>query len=255
LDLLNILDMCGPSPETSYLFLGNYIDRGYDSCLTMQLLLLLKARYPKRITLLRGSHESRKMSQFYDFYNECVQRYSPHGEEVWRCITDCFDHLPSSAIVNDQIFCVHSGLSPSLDSLEQLRALDRFKESSDEGPLHDLLWCDPDDRSGWGFPGRASAYNFGEDVTQEFLSSNGLTLMVRSHQLVMEGYSRLHQEKCITICSAPNFLNRCHNKAAIMEIDETLQVSFHQFDAVPWPPRHQATRRSCDLPDSFLCRK
>ena len=83
----------------------------------------------------------------------------------------------------------HGGLSPSIDTLDNIRALDRIQEVPHEGPMCDLLWSDPDDRCGWGISPRGAGYTFGQDISQAFTSNNGLTLVARAHQLVM-GESR-----------------------------------------------------------------
>eukprot|EP00746_Dinoflagellata_sp_MGD_P092368 gnl/MRDRNA2_/MRDRNA2_36549_c0_seq1.p1 gnl/MRDRNA2_/MRDRNA2_36549_c0~~gnl/MRDRNA2_/MRDRNA2_36549_c0_seq1.p1 ORF type:complete len:390 (-),score=54.65 gnl/MRDRNA2_/MRDRNA2_36549_c0_seq1:161-1252(-) len=230
LDLLQIFnELTGPVPETNYLFLGNYINRGYDSCSTICLLLLLKARYPNRITLLRGNHESRQISQVYNFYDECQKRFYPRGAEIWQCLTDCFDYLPLSAVIEDRIFCVHSGLSPSLDSLDIIRELKREQEIPNSGPMHDILWTDPSDRDGWSLAGRSVTFNFGPDITQQFLHNQGLSLMARAHQLVMEGFAWMHDRHLVTIFSAPNYCGRCGNEGAVMLIDDHQDHKFQRF--------------------------
>lgn len=85
-----------------------------------------------------------------------------------------------------QIFCLHGGLSPSIDTLDHIRALDRIQEVPHEGPMCDLLWSDPDDRGGWGISPRGAGYTFGQDISETFNHSNNLTLVSRAHQLVME---------------------------------------------------------------------
>lgn len=50
----------------------------------------------------------------------------------------------------------------------------------------DLLWSDPDDRGGWGISPRGAGYTFGQDISETFNHANGLTLVSRAHQLVME---------------------------------------------------------------------
>ena len=149
-----------------------------------------------------------------------------------------------------QIFCLHGGLSPSIDTLDHVRSIDRVQEVPHEGPMCDLLWSDPDDRCGWGISPRGAGYTFGQDISEAFNHNNGLTLVARAHQLVMEGafayysqygkcdrltdghplvawvgYSWGQDRNVVTIFSAPNYCSRCGNQAAIMEIDEKLSYS------------------------------
>jgi serine/threonine-protein phosphatase 2A catalytic subunit len=165
--------------------MGDYVDRGYYSLETVSLLVALKVRYKDRITILRGNHESRQITQVYGFYDECLRKYG--NANVWNSFTDLFDYLPMTALVAGKIFCLHGGLSPSIDTLDQARSLDRVQEVPHEGPMCDLVWSDPDDRQGWGISPRGAGYTFGHDITDEFNRRNGLDLIARAHQLVMEG--------------------------------------------------------------------
>ena len=169
----------GECPETNYLFLGDFVDRGFYSVETFLLLLALKVsitlqlpyclklkfekvRYPDRITLIRGNHESRQITQVYGFYDECLRKYG--SVNVWRYCTEIFDYLSLSALIDDKIFCVHGGLSPSITTLDQIRAIDRKQEVPHDGPMCDLLWSDPEDIDGWGLSPRGAGYLFGGDV-------------------------------------------------------------------------------------------
>lgn len=173
----------GKAPDTNYLFMGDYVDRGYYSVETVTLLVCLKVRFKDRITILRGNHESRQITQVYGFYDECLRKYG--NANVWKYFTDLFDYLPLTAVVEQKIFCLHGGLSPSLDSLDQVRQLDRVQEVPHEGPMCDLLWSDPDDRAGWGISPRGAGYTFGQDISEQFNHVNNLKLISRAHQLVM----------------------------------------------------------------------
>lgn len=83
----------------------------------------------------------------------------------------------------------------------------------------DLLWSDPEEKNGWGISPRGAGYIFGEDITIKFLKLNGLDFIARAHQLVINGFNWNHNQKVVTIFSAPNYCYRCGNEAAIMEVD------------------------------------
>lgn len=132
-DLQELFKVGGDVPETNYLFLGDFVDRGFYSVETFLLLLALKVRYPDRITLIRGNHESRQITQVYGFYDECKRKYG--SVNVWRYCTEIFDYLSLSAIVDDKIFCVHGGLSPSISTLDQVSHWRRMNTSIESAPL------------------------------------------------------------------------------------------------------------------------
>jgi len=230
-DLLRLFEYGGFPPESNYLFLGDYVDRGYFSVECVSLLFCLKVRYRERISILRGNHESRQITQIYGFFDECNRKYNTQA--VWKCFTDLFDYIPLTALVENKIFTQHGGLSPNILDLDDVRKVDRVQEVPHEGPMCDLLWSDPDDRLGWGVSPRGAGYTFGQDISEKFNQSNGLTLIARAHQLIMEGYNWCHDKQVVTIFSAPNYCYRCGNQAAVMEIDENMDYTFVQFDPAP----------------------
>ncbi|CAD7968570.1 unnamed protein product [Amoebophrya sp. A25] len=230
-DLKELLRITGGPPDNNLLFLGDYVDRGRFSVLTVSLVFLYKLRYPDMVTLLRGNHESRQVTQVYGFFDECVRTYG--SPIVWRYFTEAFDALPLTAVIEDRIFCPHAGLSPSLDTLDQIRELDRHMEVPHEGPICDILWSDPDEVVGWGISPRGAGYIFGQDVSETFNHTNKLQLIARAHQLVIEGYQWCHERNLVTIFSAPNYCGRCGNTAGLMDIDEHLQYTLLQFEAAP----------------------
>lgn len=209
---------------------------------TVTLLVTLKVRWPERIFILRGNHESRQITQVYGFYDECLRKYG--SANVWKMFTDLFDYFPLTAVVNDSIFCLHGGLSPSINTLDNIRLLNRVQEVPHEGAMCDLLWSDPDERCGWGISPRGAGYTFGLDISRQYNHTNGLRLVARAHQLVMEGFQWTHDRNVVTIFSAPNYCYRCGNQGAFMEADEWLNFTFLQFDHAPRRGEAHVVRRA-----------
>ncbi|EEY14764.1 serine/threonine-protein phosphatase PP-X isozyme 1 [Verticillium alfalfae VaMs.102] len=96
-DLMELFHGGGDVPDTNYLFMGDFVDRGFYSLESFLLLLCLKVRYPDRMTLIRGNHESRQITTVYGFYDECMRKYG--SANVWRYCCDVFDYLALGAIV------------------------------------------------------------------------------------------------------------------------------------------------------------
>ncbi|CAG8619997.1 12338_t:CDS:10 [Cetraspora pellucida] len=246
-DLKELFKVGGDCPDTNYLFL-DFVDRGFYSVETFLLLLALKVRYPDRITLIRGNHESRQITQVYGFYDECLRKYG--SVNVWRHCCEIFDYMSLSAIIENKIFCVHGGLSPIIGSLDQIRTIDRKQEVPHDGAMCDLLWSDPDDIEGWGISPRGAGYLFGGDIVAQFLQNNNLDLIARAHQLVMEGYKLMFNNTIVTVWSAPNYCYRCGNVAAILELDDKLNKNYKIFEAAPQDVRGLPAKKPA--PDYFL---
>ena len=119
-------------------------------------------RYPDRIFLIRGNHESRQITQVYGFYDECLRKYG--SLNVWRYCVEVFDYLSLAALVDGVVLGVHGGLSPTISTIDQVRAIDRKQEVPHEGPMCDLLWSDPEEMTGWGISPRGAGYLFGGDI-------------------------------------------------------------------------------------------
>eukprot|EP00929_Paragymnodinium_shiwhaense_P014228 TRINITY_DN12211_c0_g1_i1.p1 TRINITY_DN12211_c0_g1~~TRINITY_DN12211_c0_g1_i1.p1 ORF type:complete len:353 (+),score=55.06 TRINITY_DN12211_c0_g1_i1:177-1235(+) len=237
-DVLELFRIGGPLPYTNYLFLGDYVDRGPFSVETITLLAALKLRYPERITLLRGNHETRQITQVYGFYAECNRKFG--STLVWQYFTDLFDYLPMAAVVGESVFAVHGGLSPSVQHIDQIRILDRFTEIPHDGPLADLMWSDPDpEKQGFIFSPRGAGYVFGHDVVSKFLHLNNLTHIVRAHQLCMCGYQVLFDDSLSTVWSAPNYCYRFGNTASILEVSEDLSRVFNVYGPAPESERQR----------------
>ena len=230
-DLKELFNVGGECPDTNYIFLGDYVDRGYHSVETFLLLLSLYVKYNYRITLLRGNHEARQTTQAYGFYDECVRKFG--SANVWKACTDLFDFLPIAALIDGQIFCVHGGLSPEIKSLDDISLIERTMEPPNNGPYCDLLWSDPDNIEGFISSPRGAGYLFGGDAVKAFNQQNQISFICRAHQLMMDGYGLMFDETLATVWSAPNYCYRSGNVASILEFDEKLGRSFKLFEATP----------------------
>ncbi|KAL4191365.1 hypothetical protein AMTRI_Chr07g80150 [Amborella trichopoda] len=223
-DLLRLFEYGGLPPQANYLFLGDYVDRGKQSLETICLLLAYKIKYPENFFLLRGNHECASINRIYGFYDECKRRFNVR---LWKVFTDCFNCLPVAALIDEKILCMHGGLSPDLNNLDQIRNLVRPTDVPDTGLLCDLLWSDPSkDVQGWGMNDRGVSYTFGPDKVTEFLQKHDLDLICRAHQVVEDGYEFFADRQLVTIFSAPNYCGEFDNAGAMMSVDETLMCSF-----------------------------
>ena len=222
-DLLRIFEHCGYPGEYNYLFLGDYVDRGKQSLETVSLLLCYKIKYPEKVTLLRGNHESSVTNRIYGFYDECKRRYNIR---LWKSFTDLFNYLPVAALIDDKILCMHGGLSPDLKSIQNIQDISRPTDIPDQGLLCDLLWSDPDKEAvDYDENDRGVSVIFGEKVVTDFNKKNDLDLIIRAHQVVDNGYEFFANRQLITIFSAPNYCGEFDNSAGIMIIDDSLTCS------------------------------
>lgn len=224
------------------------MDRGHNSVETVQLLLALKLRWPSRVTLIRGNHESRQITKVYGFYDECLRKYGSHN--VWRYCTDVFDYMALGALVDGQAFCVHGGLSPSLNTIDEIRAIDRKQEVPHDGAMCDLLWSDPEDIDGWAISQRGAGFMFGANIVEQFSHTNDISLIARAHQLVMDGYKLMFEEQLVTVWSAPNYCYRCGNVAALLTLEDNLERNFLVFNAAEENGDTAPAKRPA--PDYFL---
>jgi len=225
-DLLRVFDILDYPPKSKFLFLGDYVDRGKQSLECLLLLLCLKIKYPSKIFLLRGNHESEALNKIYGFYDECKRRVSV---KCFKKITNLFNILPITALIEDNILCMHGGLSKDLNNIEQLNKIARPTEIPDEGLLCDLVWSDPSDElsENFGENERNISVTFSKNVVEEFTERNGLDLICRAHQVVEEGFQFFAGMKLITIFTAPNYAGEFDNNGGILEVGEDLLCKMH----------------------------
>lgn len=273
-DLLTLFDVAGggPPPNHRYLFLGDYVDRGLFSVETLLLLVAYKVAYRDCVYLLRGNHESRQITSVYGFYDECLRKYPETGAVLWRHCCEMFDYLPLGALIGGSVFAVHGGLSPAVVELNSLKSLDRKQEVPHDGPMCDLLWSDPDSsldsnrgdngdngdngdlshveikgdmsETGWALSPRGAGYLFGKAPVRQFLHVNGLSLIARAHQLVMEGYKEQFEGAVVTVWSAPNYCYRCGNVASVLSLDDALNRVYTTFESAD--PQEDGLNRGRD---------
>ena len=223
-DLLKLFELGGFPPNSNYIFLGDYVDRGKQSLECICLLLAYKIKYEENFFLLRGNHECASINKIYGFFDECKRRYNV---KLWKCFVDLFNCLPIAASIDDKILMVHGGLSPELKTVDQLQKIKRPTDVPDDGLLCDILWSDPDENaSGWGANDRGVSVTFNEAILKKFLEKNDLDLLCRAHQVVEDGYEFFGNRQLVTVFSAPNYCGEFDNSGAIMDVDEELMCSF-----------------------------
>ncbi|KAH8177258.1 calcineurin-like phosphoesterase domain-containing protein [Sarocladium implicatum] len=244
-DLMKLFEVGGDPAETRYLFLGDYVDRGYFSIECVLYLWSLKIHYPKTLWLLRGNHECRHLTDYFTFKLECKHKYS---EAVYEACMESFCSLPLAAVMNKQFLCIHGGLSPELHTLDDLRNVDRFREPPTQGLMCDILWADPLEDFGQEKTSdyfihnhvRGCSYFFSYPAACNFLEKNNLLSVIRAHEAQDAGYRMYRKTRTtgfpsvMTIFSAPNYLDVYNNKAAVLKYENNV-MNIRQFNCTPHP--------------------
>jgi len=244
-DLMKLFEVGGNPAETRYLFLGDYVDRGYFSIECVLYLWSLKLWYPNSLFLIRGNHECRHLTDYFTFKLECKHKYS---EEIYDLCMESFCALPLGAVMNKQFLCIHGGLSPELQTLDDLRTINRFREPPTHGLICDILWADPLEEFGQETTNesfvhnhvRGCSYFFTYQAACQFLERNNLLSIIRAHEAQDAGYRMYRKTKVtgfpsvMTIFSAPNYLDVYNNKAAVLKYENNV-MNIRQFNCTPHP--------------------
>lgn len=229
-DLVKILDLGGDPQNHRFLFLGDYVDRGMFSVECMTILMALKICFPANVTMIRGNHECRQMTQTFNFKQECLHKFN---QAIYDQFITLFDTLPISALINGKFIAFHGGISPELTKLSQINTLNRFQEPPKSGALCDIVWSDPIENDTGKFPddsivkhnsSRGCSYVFGTNLLTTFLKNNKLISLIRAHEVQLEGYKTQFWAsksfpQVITIFSAPNYCDTYKNKGAIIKFE------------------------------------
>lgn len=236
-DLLELFRRAGPPSEKHmYLFNGDFVDRGSWSTEIAFLLYSYKLLYPRSFFVNRGNHETDDMNRIYGFEGECKAKYS---ERLFKLFSESFSALPLATLIGHKYLVLHGGLfSDDKVTLDDIRKLDRHKQRQpgSSGLMMEMLWTDPQKEPGRGPSKRGIGMQFGPDITKKFCENNGLEAIIRSHEVRQEGYEVEHDGRCITVFSAPNYVDQTGNKGAYINIGPDYRLEHNVFEAVPHPP-------------------
>ncbi|KAF8387047.1 hypothetical protein PRIPAC_76189, partial [Pristionchus pacificus] len=234
-DLCRIFDMFRDDKTpgyamTRYVFLGDYVDRGRQSLEIVMILFMLKYLYPTQFALLRGNHECRAINKAYGFFAEIKERFldPKKAVELFEMFNECFTHLPLACLVAGNILCMHGGISSKIKTRDDIMKVPKpIKDVATNQIATDLLWADPME----GLPGeipnkvRGVSVYFGEATLDQFLVDLKVKLVIRGHQMMMNGFNFFHN-KLITVFSAAAYYPDKPNRGAVCTIDASGRVGF-----------------------------
>ncbi|KAK2964350.1 putative Serine/threonine-protein phosphatase 2B catalytic subunit [Blattamonas nauphoetae] len=246
-DFVKLLEVGGDPATSQYLFLGDYVDRGFFGCELLIHMLALKVSYPKTWWMLRGNHESRQLVEHFNFKRECLYKYSI---DVLNAFLSVFDTMPIGALIGERrFFCVHAGISPQLKKLDAVATVNRFRDVPESGLMADLLWSDPLPADAEGKDtiaftdntARNCSYFYGATAVRTFLRTNSLVALVRGHECKDQGFEMQFPRSgqnpfptVITLFSCPNYVDSFKNQAALLIVKKE-KIHFRQFTASPHP--------------------
>jgi protein phosphatase len=250
LDLLRILITFGQPCPLHYLFLGDLVDRGEFSIETLVIPFLLKSLYPEHVFVIRGNHEFTQLSSTSGFLSEITAVFG--NSKLYDEAVRAFREIPLAARVDGSILCVHGGIGPGIFSLEDIRSIQRPIDDFNDPVVESLVWSDPSsqistfERSS----ARGAGFLFGEDGLTPFLEQSKLTVLVRAHECVSEGYAANHGGKCLTVFSASNYC-MSGNRGAVLEVVNGACCRPRHFNALSALSRKEVVFKSCGRASVF----
>jgi protein phosphatase len=233
----------GDIDSMDYLFLGDFVDRGSFSLETICLLFALKVQYPSQIHMIRGNHEDPTINGIYGFRDECRRRLKEETEEpdsCWNRFNRAFEWMPVGAVIEERVLCLHGGIGGSVHSLADINSLMRplhvaqIPQTPLEQRVTDILWSDPSDTDAiHGVTlnetrdpdGTGRIVKYGPDRVEEFLRANPpLSMILRAHECVMDGFERFANGRLITIFSATDYCGHHRNAGALLFVRRDLTI-------------------------------
>lgn len=229
-DLLHLLDAYGePHRSNMYLFNGDFVDRGQWGPEVLFMIYALKLIHPNSVHLNRGNHESIACNKHYGFCTQLRRAYPHYHQEMYNLIQDTFKQLPICHVVGQKVFVVHGGIPLEPITLRDIERIPRGQipipgKTKEEKLLASFLWSDPGLIAGPSQ--RGAGCNFDENITRRFLSANGLTSIIRSHECVQHGHQEHHSGLVLTVFSASNYNKVADgNNACVVFVDSHLQIT------------------------------
>lgn len=219
--------------EILLVFLGDYGDRGANSPEVYYLVLKLKQLFPQKIVLMRGNHEGPDdlLAYPHDLPENLQTRFGEEGLVVYSKIRELFPYLYNAVVVDEIYVMVHGGVPSSASSLEDL--IFAHSKHPKERYLEEILWSDPDETIKGTCPSpRGAGRFFGEDVTQKFLSTLDVKMLIRGHEPAQNGFKISHNGKILTLFSrkGPPYFN---SSAAYLQLGLSLKLQ-NAYELVPY---------------------
>lgn len=242
IDLFRIFKECDLPPNRRYLFLGDFIDRGFFSSETLILILVLKVLFPSDVFIIRGNHEFEPIFDHSSFYSEITSLYG--DDSITGLFMNCFSYMPLAANVDNFILCLHGGISEGLVFTDQIKSIKRPITDFQDSLVTEILWSDPIDEPNVDYKDspRGLGRLFGLRPVTNFLQRNGFSYIVRGHQCKPGGCESNCNHKVITVFSASNYCGIEDNKSGVLFI-----LPSDMYETKIFPPFKPITRNEASF--------
>ncbi|XP_003384155.1 PREDICTED: uncharacterized protein LOC100639057 isoform X2 [Amphimedon queenslandica] len=223
----------------SFMFLGDYVDRGDFGFEVISYLFAQKLLMPSKFLLIRGNHEIRSVQESFTYKTECYHKFGESlGEEVWEATNTVFDAMPVAAVIDEKVFCVHGGIPHPSHGGGYISAINdipnHLPEPAEGSPLAwDIMWNDPirkedednDDSlrtelvGNEGFidnDSRGTGHMFSSDALDSFLRRNNLSHVIRAHEVKETGFQLQQNGRLLTVFSSSHYCGSTNEAACVL---------------------------------------